>query len=259
MTDELPGSAGGYDSDDPVYIPPAKGDGEGDAAGVDKGVEHMNEEDEIGLREAEVVVLPPKSLSEEEKEAWEETVRVLNARPRLRTIPVELRKKWTQKQIRVWEEAKNAMKRERKRQYSASERKRKATVAKTIEPGHEEEPEFLAVVGKKPREPPPSQPAFTANERARLIHCFASEQFRPFVEVLLKGTQLRVEKDDKLGRPQPFVELTYIFNNMFIEFENFFIDHPHGDDDLLSLDPNEFTRRTDAFLKGDPFRFSFSY
>jgi hypothetical protein len=29
---------------------------------------------------------------------------------------------------------------------------------------------------------------------------------------------LRVEKDDKLGRPQPFLELTYIFNNMFIEF-----------------------------------------
>ena len=92
-----------------------------------------------------------------------------------------------------------------------------------------------------------------------MIHCFASEKFRPFVEVLLKGTQLRMEKDDKLGRPQQFVELTYIFNNMFIEFKIFFIDHPHGDDDLLSLDPNEFTRRTDTFLKGDPFRFSFSY
>jgi hypothetical protein len=111
MTNEPPGSAGGSDSDDHVYIPPAKGDAEGDAVGVDKGAEHMNDEDEIGLREADVVVLPPKSLSEEEKEACEETVRVLNARPRLRTIPVELKKKWTQKQLRVWEKAKNAMKR----------------------------------------------------------------------------------------------------------------------------------------------------
>ncbi len=72
----------------------------------------------------------------------------------------------------------------------------------------------------------------------------------PFVEVLLKGTQLRVEKDDKLGRPKPFEELALIFNNTFHEYDNFFIGHPHGDDDLLSLDPNEYTRRTGDFLRG---------
>jgi hypothetical protein len=35
--------------------------------------------------------------------------------------------------------------------------------------------------------------------------------------------KLRVDKDDKLGRPKPFRELCSIYNNMFIEFENFFI------------------------------------
>ncbi len=107
----------------------------------------------------------------------------------------------------------------------------------------------MAATGRK-REPPPTQPPFTSNERARLSHCFASEEFRPFVKVLLKGTQLRVEKDDKLARPKPYSELCSIFNNMFIKFDYFFIGHPHGDDDLLSLDPNEYTRRTDSFLKG---------
>ncbi len=61
---------------------------------------------------------------------------------------------------------------------------------------------------------------------------------------------MRVENDDKLGRLKPFSEHCFIFKNMFVEFDNFFIGHPHGDDDLLSLDLIEYTRRTDAFLKG---------
>ena len=141
------------------------------------------------------------------------------------------------------------MKKERKMQYFASKRKRKAIVDKTVKPGHEEEHEFKAIVGEKTRAPPPSQPAFTANERARLIHCFASEEFRLFVEIMLKGTHLRVDKDDKLGRPKPYdKKLSAIFNNIFVEFDNFFIDHPHGDDDLLKLEPNEYTKKTDAFF-----------
>jgi hypothetical protein len=68
---------------------------------------------------------------------------------------------------------------------------------------------------------------------------------------MLKGTPLRVGKDDKLGRPKPYEGLSAIFNNMFVEFDNFFIDHPRGDDDLLKLDPNEYTRRTNACLKGN--------
>ena len=68
---------------------------------------------------------------------------------------------------------------------------------------------------------------------------------------------MRVEKDDNLGRPRQYAELMSIFNNIFVEFENFFIDHdPNGDDDLLSLDPSEFSRRTDVFLKGNPPRLS---
>ena len=77
--------------------------------------------------------------------------------------------------------------------YSAAESKRKADGSvQRVKQGHGEEPEFLAVIGVK-KNSPPTQPAFTANERAQLIHCSATEEFRPFVKVLLKGTQLRVE------------------------------------------------------------------
>ena len=70
-----------------------------------------------------VVAIPtPEYLTNEEEEAWEESVRLLNERPQMRTIPAEV-KKWSQKQIRVWEDAKMAVKRERKRMYSAAEKK----------------------------------------------------------------------------------------------------------------------------------------
>jgi hypothetical protein len=63
------------------------------------------------------------------------------------------------------------IRRERKKMYSAANRKWKAVVA--VQPdivhGHGEEPEFLAVIGKK-RASPPTQPPFATNERARLFN-----------------------------------------------------------------------------------------
>jgi hypothetical protein len=35
----------------------------------------------------------------------------------------------------------------------------------------------------------------------------------PYIEVMLKGTQLRVDMDDKIGRVQPFRELATFFND----------------------------------------------
>jgi len=62
-----------------------------------------------------VVIPTPKSLSKEEKVTWKETVRVLNERPHLRSVPAEFKKKWSQKQSKIWEEAKLAIRRERKK------------------------------------------------------------------------------------------------------------------------------------------------
>jgi hypothetical protein len=247
MGDEPPGSGGGTYFDDPVFVPKAKGDAnedvlDGDADGVaEEGCDLVPDR----------VVPPPKALSKEEKIAWEETVWVLNARPMLKSIPMTLKKMWNHKQRRVWEEAKLPMKRVRKRQHFASERKMKAAAVMAIKHGHEEEPEFLVAVGNKARAIPPSQPEFTTNEMARLIHCFASEKFRPFFEILVKGVLLRVDKDIALGRPKPCEKLSAIFNTMFDELDNFSIDHLHGDDDLLELDPGEYIKRTNAILKGN--------
>ncbi len=64
--------------------------------------------------------------------------------------------------------------------------------------------------------------------------------------------------DDKQNRVHPFKELAILFNNDEMEFENFFVDHAHGDEDLASLDPNNFTERTESFLKGKLHFFSHS-
>ena len=110
----------------------------------------------------------------------------------------------------------------------------------------------MAASGSRSRAPPPSQPAFSQNERARLVHCLATDEFRPYIEYMLKGTQLRVDMDDKIGRVQPFRELATIFNDWKMDFQNFFENHPNGDDDLRGIDPNQCNvKRTDAFLKGN--------
>ena len=61
---------------------------------------------------------------------------------------------------------------------------------------------------------------------------------------------MRVDKDDDLGRQQAYRELCSIFDNIFVEFDNLFIGHPHGDDALFSLDANEYTKQTDVLIEG---------
>ncbi len=55
--------------------------------------------------------------------------------------------------------------------------------------------------------------------------------------------------DDKMNRVNVFKELTVIFNNEDMVFDNFFVEHPHGDEELASLDPNDFLERPESTLK----------
>jgi len=67
-----------------------------------------------------------------------------------------------------------------------------------------------------------SQPPFRHNEKAMFVHVVALEEFRPCVEVMLRGVTERCAIDDKLGRLLPFKELAFIFNNSMMELDNFF-------------------------------------
>ena len=74
----------------------------------------------------------------------------------------------------------------------------------------------------------------------------------PYIEVMLKSTQLRVDMDAKIGWVQPYRELATIFYDGKMDFTNFFEKYPSGDDDLRGIDPNQCNvKRTDAFLKGN--------
>ena len=55
----------------------------------------------------------------------------------------------------------------------------------------------------------------------------------------------RAAIDDKQNRVHPFKELAILFNDDEMVFENFSVDHAHGDDDLVSLGPNKFIERTE--------------
>ena len=69
--------------------------------------------------------------------------------------------------------------------------------------GHMEDPEVVVVAGGKTKATV-SQPPFNPNEKAMLAHAFASEEFMPCVEVMLRGVTKRRAIDDKLGRLLPF-------------------------------------------------------
>ncbi len=116
--------------------------------------------------------------------------------------------------------------------------------------GHMEDPEAVAAAGGNKR-CTPSQRPFNASERARLVHCVACPKFRPSVEIMLKGVTERVAIDDKMNRVSVYKELAIIFNNEEMVFDNFFIDRPHGDEELASLDPNDFLERPKLTLKGE--------
>jgi len=53
-----------------------------------------------------------------------------------------------------------------------------------------------------------------------------------------------------MNRVHPLKELACIFNNPEMAFENFFLDHEHGDEDLRSLYSNDFREYPEKFLKG---------
>jgi hypothetical protein len=54
----------------------------------------------------------------------------------------------------------------------------------------------------------------------------------------------------QVGRKEPWAALANVFNDPDIKFDNFFIDHPTADEELLEMDPNDFNVRPASFLKG---------
>ena len=105
---------------------------------------------------------------------------VLKEKPMLRVRPGALKRKWSEAQERVWYAVKLAIRKERRRLYQVIERKRKATtMSKKARLGHDEEPEFMAASGSRPRAPPPSQLVFFANDKEILVHCLATYEFIP--------------------------------------------------------------------------------
>ena len=135
---EPPGSRGGADSDEPVFVPHesqvVEAHGESPA---DDG-----DDNDDGPR---VIVLPPKDLTSKQLSTWQTTLAILKEEPKLRAPPAALKRKWSPAQVKVWHLVKLAIKKERKRLYHASERKRKAlATTKKTQAGHEEEPEFMA-------------------------------------------------------------------------------------------------------------------
>ena len=73
----------------------------------------------------------------------------------------------------------------------------------------------------------------------------------PCVEVMLREVTERMAIDDKQNNIHPFKELAILFNDDEMVFEHFFVNHAHGDEELSSLEPNNFTERTELFLKGE--------
>ena len=281
-----PGSSGGTDSDDhgsALGVPPEVAeeqerhearerewetaqerdaeDAEEQAALYNASVPSKVAGDDINVEEIEdafPVCPPPDKYTADEKKAWVETVEyVRRCRKEDRKVPIKLPTdlfvKWTEEQKPIWPVAKaevyklqariNAVRRR-------AEARAASRVVKRERTRHMEDPEAVAASGGRAKSTP-SQPPFTANEKARLVHCVVCEEFRPCVEVMLRGLTDRLDIDNKVDRINPFEVPTRIFNNKDIVFDSFFENHAHGDEELRSLDPNDFRERPGSFIKGE--------
>ena len=144
--DEPPGSSGGTDSDEQQFVPVAQRDAVEEA---ERGKEPRSAEKEAAKTQVAIVMPDPNNLSEEENVAWDECLRILNHNPKLRVPLAHLMRKFSGKQIFIWDEVEIAIRREKKKLYQSS--KRKATVQFV---GHHEEPEYVASQEERGRAPP---------------------------------------------------------------------------------------------------------
>ena len=105
-------------------------------------------------------------------------------------IPSNLDGNWNNMQKHVWAKTKVELQRVERRLYAARRRATnksgKVPVVVKVQEGHTEGPETLAASRGKKRITP-SQPPFTNEDKARLVHCIASPEFRSCVEIMLKG------------------------------------------------------------------------
>jgi hypothetical protein len=141
---------------------------------------------------------PPSKYTNEEKEAWVETVAYIKIcrKEEIKVpikVPSEFHVKWSQEQMIMWTLA-NAEVKKLQASLNVGWRRavaREATLGvKRERTGHAEKPEAVATyVGKAKSQP--SKPPLTTHEKARLVHCVACYEFCPCVEVMLRGVMDR--------------------------------------------------------------------
>mmetsp|Transcript_21720 Transcript_21720/g.60397 ORF Transcript_21720/g.60397 Transcript_21720/m.60397 type:complete len:237 (-) Transcript_21720:324-1034(-) len=177
----------------------------------------------------ELIVVPaPPGYSAEEAEAWAEVVKISQL-SQIRKLPVHYKVTCSIQQQDVWDPAREALKKAKK---AAKQKNRRVTKASPPQHGHIQDEEFRAAANIEGNSDSGGK-AFTANERARLVHCLAAPEMRPYIAFILRGATFRVDIDKKKRKLQPFSALA----NPDSTFNNHFIDNLSGDDDLRRIDP----------------------
>ena len=158
---------------------------------------HVVQETQENAEEASIIIIaPPEDYNEEQTEAWDTVIRISQA-TKLRKLPGEYIKNWTEEQQAVWEPAREALNKEKRRLKAKTARCMKKAIL--VADGHTQEPDYRAAAGM----PETSlshkhEPPFSGHERARLVHCLVEPCMREYIPFLLRGATVRTEIDDKV-------------------------------------------------------------
>ena len=146
--------------------------------------------------QATIVIAAPQYYNEDETEAWHTIIKISQA-AKLRKLPSEYAKSWTEEQQAVWDPARDALNKEKRRLKAKAFRSvKKATLALL---GHTQEPDYRAAAGLAETSlSHKNEPPFSGHERARLVHCLAESCMRDYIPFLLRGATIRTEIDDKV-------------------------------------------------------------
>ena len=156
------------------------------------------QQDMLDEEDGFLVIAAPEDYNEEEIEAWHTVIKISQA-AKLRKLPAAYALNWTEEQQAVWDPARDALNKEKRRLKAKSSRNTKKTAA-VATVGHTQEPDWRAAAGMPDTSLSHKQePPFSGHERARLVHCLAEPCMREYIPHLLRGATIRTEIDDKVS------------------------------------------------------------
>eukprot|EP00951_Prasinocladus_malaysianus_P029135 scaffold267648_cov15-Prasinocladus_malaysianus.AAC.1 len=191
------------------------------------------------------LVEPPANYSPDELEGWRQGLKFEHNHYAKAPPPsIQL----TELGLAAYKHARETLKKKKAAEKKKKERRAAAATASkrqkiqiNHEEGHQEEPGYLASIGKASR----GSGSPSANEMARLVHVLADDAMQEACAQIREGFRDRLELDDKVNRVMPYKDGVKLYNSADFSPTNEFLQDANSFEDLREINPATIERLID--------------